>query len=374
MQPKTKTKFCAFAVVAALAASACGSSDSADANAAGGEPEVTQVIAAAEAVTPAEVVAVVPADGPGSNSLDLPGPRTYTEATDTPAAVTDRPMADDVDCEVTTENGGAFGVKVLIENQSSLIRSYSVKGVVTSADDSSVQDTFLATISSVQPGSSQTQPARWIEFERRTAYELRMEDNARFSDDETDPLDYDDPEAPLSGRFIHGTTTGTTCTVTAVSEQPDYSPDGPNRSNELASNCEVFPTATEVFLAKREAHRAAEEAARADFERATGTAADPDPDAERQEAFAKAFEEDALFVEMTVVLDAPQDFVYVSAAIIQDGMPVETFARYESPYVAPPFSSEPGSLSGTVTFGTYVVLTGDADTFECQILSVHTPE
>ena len=145
MQPKTKTKFCAFAFVAALAASACGSSDSADANAAGGEPEVTQVIAAAEAVTPAEVVAVVPADGPGSNPLDLPGPRTYTEATDTPAAVTDRPMADDVDCEVTTENGGAFGVKVLIENQSSLIRKSSPLDCRATGRDSKVVGQRLVT-------------------------------------------------------------------------------------------------------------------------------------------------------------------------------------------------------------------------------------
>ncbi|MDG1267303.1 MAG: hypothetical protein P8O03_13375 [Ilumatobacter sp.] len=184
MNASRKNAIYAFAAVAALTASACGSSDSDNADAAGAEPDTAQVIA------------------------------PVTEAPVTEAPVTNGPARDDiVGCETTGPdgNGGLSGIKVIVENQASEPRDYFVEGTVTSADDSSIQDTFIASITQAQPGALQTEPARLVEY-----------DGEPFVD-----------ENFVS--FSEEATTGTTCTIVNV-EETDFGYDD-SRSDELAASC-----------------------------------------------------------------------------------------------------------------------------------------
>ena len=190
MKTYKMSTFCALAAAVALTASACGSSESDNADVAGVEPDITQVI------TPV-----------------TEAPTTDTEAPVTEAPAADGPVRNDiVGCETTGPdgNGGLSGIKVIVENQTSEPRNYFVEGIVTSADDPAVQDTFITSIAQAQPGTLQTEPARLVEY---------------------------DGEPFVDENFIswaEGATTGTTCTIVNVEETDFYDE---SRSDELTGSC-----------------------------------------------------------------------------------------------------------------------------------------
>lgn len=223
MKTTRKTAIYAFAAVAALTTSACGSSG----------PDNLEAASAPTTGTPIDSSSG-PDEGAGSDSSELPtvateAPTTEaptTEAPTTEAPTTEAPASepavagslrdDIVGCETTGPdgNGGASQVKVLIQNQSAEARDYFVEGIVTSADDPAVQEAFIASITQAQPGTFQTEPARIVDYGDGEPF---VEENfAAWSEDAA---------------------SGDVCTVVNV-EEPEFMLDD-GRSDELTGSCAI---------------------------------------------------------------------------------------------------------------------------------------